>query len=142
MKDYGASLDLLAKDGRTALQVARDQKQKSTEQKLQQLAKDAKQKPEPQSEPSPIKKAKLSEATEEKSDVFGVWPTPMTGMMSEANAAAIQVRPPQGRFLAVPWLCFARVRVRQMVVARLLALLSPVRALRITHTHAEYDVAR
>ena len=80
VNDYGASLDLLAKDGRTALQVARDKKQKSTEQKLQQLANDAaKRKPEPPSEPSPSKKAKLGEATEEKSDVFGVWPTPMTG---------------------------------------------------------------
>ncbi len=133
---------MLAKDGRTALQVARDQKQKSTEQKLQQLANDAKRKPEPPSEPSSSKKAKLGEATEEKSDVFGVWPTPMTGMMSEANAATLQVHPAQGRFLAVPRLCFARVRVRQTVVARLLALLSPMRAPRITHTHAEYDVAR
>jgi hypothetical protein len=114
VKVYGASLELPTKDGRTALQIAKEQKQTSTEQKLllltakaaaeraaaaQALAaeavagaelaaaaapqvhapKDAKRKPESSPEPSTSKKAKLAEATEETGDVFGVWPTPMTG---------------------------------------------------------------
>jgi hypothetical protein len=94
---YGASLELPTKDGRTALHIAKEQKQTSTEQKLLLLAakaaaeraaaaeaqaqapKDAKRLPESSPEPSTSKKAKLAEATEETGDVFRVWPTPMTG---------------------------------------------------------------
>ncbi len=81
VNDYGAALDVLTKDGRTALQVAKAQKQKSAEQMLQLLAKEANgAKRKPEAPPGGGgKKPKLGEATEETSDVFGAWPTPMTG---------------------------------------------------------------
>lgn len=72
VKEYGGRLDERTKTGRTAAQVADERKHASARLKLDELAVEP--------GPSPNKKAKLAGGgSGENTDVFGVWPTPMTG---------------------------------------------------------------